>query len=606
VRYPVPEGRRADARPGNDGYVVVTRVMATPGSAAIAIASDRAVRVTGCRELTMLTRVEVSPGEGAVCACGEGRSAAARALAAVAILPLGGARRLLAEHARAHAAAFGDVALDLGADGAEGRLPVAELLARQAAQPEQPLPALLEKLFASGRYLLLSASGRLPSRLTGLWQGDWSPAWSGAITTDANLGLQLAGAVTTDVPAAVDAVASLIRRQLPDWQVNARRLFGARGIAAPAHTDGHDGLTTHFEPRWPLHMWTAGADWLLVPLLDEAAARGDPGYAARHAGPALRELATFYEDFLRRSDSDGHVVFAPSYSPENGPAGWTPAAVNATMDIAAARHALLAAAQLAEAQLAAQDEGADPGAARRWRELAARLPPYRLNPDGALAEWAWPPAGTGKPPLPAHDEHRHVSHLYPVWPLHEITVAGTPALAAAALRALRARGAQDDSAHGYLHKALAAARLRDADLAGQLLAALTGQGFFFRSLMSSHYPKRAVYNADAACALPGVLTEMLVDSVPADEAGPGRIELLPALPAFLPSGRLSGARTLLGVRVAELRWDTVAGRAEAVLLSAADREAYVSCWRRAPCRQVLGRPVRLPAGIPVPLAWGPR
>jgi alpha-L-fucosidase 2 len=134
--------------------------------------------------------------------------------------------------------------------------------------------------------------------------------------------------------------------------------------------------------------------------------------------------------------------------------------------------ALLAAAQATAAQLAGLDEGADPGAPRRWRELAARLPPYRLTADGALAEWAWPPAGTRTPPLPAHDEHRHVSHLYPVWPLHEITVAGTPALAAAALRALRARGAQDDSAHGYLHKALAAARLRDADLAGQLLAAL--------------------------------------------------------------------------------------------------------------------------------------
>jgi hypothetical protein len=198
--------------------------------------------------------------------------------------------------------------------------------------------------------------------------------------------------------------------------------------------------------------------------------------------------------------------------------------------------------------------------------------------------------------------------------LHEITVAGTPALAAAALRALRARGTQDDSAHGYLHKALAAARLRDADLAGQLLAALTARGFFFRSLMSSHYPKQAVYNADAACALPGVLTEMLVDSVPADETGPGRIELLPAVPDFLQSGRLTGARTLLGVRVAELSWDTAAGRAMAVLLSAADCEADVSCRRQAPGRQALdrqspgrealGRRVRLPAGTPVRLTWG--
>jgi alpha-L-fucosidase 2 len=635
----------------DEGYVVATRVTAyggsgtTGGRGTTSIVGEHAVRVTGCGKLTVLTRVEAfgsaaspqgaspqaaspqaaspqaaslqaaSPQAASLQAAGIG-AARARALAAVNAVPARESRPLLAEHARAHAAAFGDVDLDLGVDAAQRRLPVADLLARQAARPDRPLPALLEKLFQSGRYLLLSASGLLPPRLPGLWQGDWNPAWSGAITIDANLGLQLAGAVTTDVPAAVDAVASLVRRQLPDWQVNAQRLFGTRGIVAPAHTDGRGGLATHFEPRWPLHMWTAGADWLLVPVLDEALARCDPGYAARHAGPALRELATFYEDFLTTADPGGYVVFAPSYSPENEPAGWTPAAVNATMDIAAARHALLAAAQLAAAQL--------PGASRRWRELADRLPPYRLSADGALAEWAWPPEGSGLPPIAANDEHRHVSHLYPVWPMHEITVVGTPALAAAALRALRARGAQDNSAHGYLHKALAAARLRDAVLAGRLLAALTGQGFFFRSLMSSHYPKRAVYNADAACALPGLLAEMLVDSVPADETGPGRIELLPAVPDFLPSGRLRGARTLLGVRVAELCWDSVAGHAEAVLVSAVDREADVSCGRQALGRQALDqqalgrqaldrqaldrqalrRRVRLPAGTPVQLTWG--
>jgi alpha-L-fucosidase 2 len=586
VHYPARGPRPANAKDGNGGYVAVTRVTATAGSGRIRPDGDHAVRVSGCAGLMLLTRVEAFRD-----AAGLG-AARARAQAAVAAQP-SQPRLLLAEHARAHAAAFGHVALDLGADAAGRRLAVGELLARQAARPGLPLPALLEKLFDSGRYLLLSASGLLPPRLTGLWQGDWSPAWSGAITTDANLGLQLAGAVSTDVPAAVDAVARLVGQQLPDWRVNAWHLFGARGIVAPAHTDGHSGLAVHFEPRWPLHMWTAAADWLLVPLLDEALARCDPGYAARHAGPALRELASFYEDFLTRADSSGHVIFAPSYSPENEPAGWTPAAVNATMDIAAARHALLAAAA------SAPDAAADPGAARRWRQLAGRLPPYRLTADGALAEWAWPPEGTGRPPLPANDDHRHVSHLYPVWPLHEITVAGTPALAAAALRALRARGAQDDSAHGYLHKALAAARLRDAGLAGRLLAALTGQGFFFLSLMSSHYPQTAVYNADAACALPGILAEMLVDSAPADDAGPGWIELLPAVPDFLPRGRLSGVRTLLGVRVTELSWDTVTGRAEAELLSAVDREADVSCRRHGPPRRV-----RLPGGTPVRLAWG--
>lgn len=590
------------------GYVGATRVVSGAGGMVMAFsAADSGpgglggVHVSGCRELTVLTRVE------AFGDCADLDTARDRALTAVTGAPVYQRGLLLAEHARAHARAFGEVSLDLGVSAADRRLGIGQLLTRQEGHPDQPLPALLEKLFDSGRYLLLSASGLLPSRLTGLWQGDWRPAWSGAITTDANLGLQLAGAVTTDVPDAVDAVASLVREQLPDWRVNARRLFGARGIVAPAHTDGASGLCTHFEPRWPLHMWTAAADWLLVPVLDEALARCDPGYATRHAGPALRELAAFYEDFLTRTDCDGRAIFAPSYSPENEPGGWTPAAVNAAMDIAAARHALLAAADAGQADTRqAGGASAGPGAddepdrvaQRRWRELADRLPPYRITPDGALAEWAWPAVGTGRPPLPANDQHRHVSHLYPVWPLHEITVDGTPALAAAALAALRARGAQDDSAHGYLHKALAAARLRDPGLAGRLVAALTGQGFFFRSLMSSHYPGRRVCNADAACAMPGVLAEMLVDSVPAGENGPGRIELLPAVPEFLPSGCLRGIRTLTGVRIAKLRWDAATGEAEAILASAAGREADVSCWRSGRCRRV-----RLSPGVPFRMTW---
>ena len=262
---------------------------------------------------------------------------------------------------------------------------------------------------------------------------------------DANLGLQLAGAVTADVPAAVTAVADLVRDRLADWRQNSRRIFGTRGIVAPAHSDGLSGLCTHFETGYPLQMWTAAADWLLVPLLDAAHAWGDETFFAQRVRPALRELAEFYEDFLTRVDEDGHVIFVPSYSPENQPGGWSPAAVNATMDIAAARHALTAAsAAAATAATAATDEHrAD---ARRWRELADRLPPYRVNSDGALAEWAWPPAGSGLPPLPDNYEHRHVSHLYPVWPLHDITVSrhagargGGTAGAAAARRAGRLR-----------------------------------------------------------------------------------------------------------------------------------------------------------------------
>ena len=607
VRYP---------QPGPGGYVGVTRVLAVGGTcsaASDAASQDRAapgaegpagapggVRVCGGRELLLLTRVEP------FAVAGERDAAVHTALAAVGCLRAS-YRELLDEHALLHAASYRNVLLDLNAPAEQRAMAVSELLSRQAAQPGEPLPALLEKLFDSGRYLLMSASGLLPPRLTGLWQGDWTAAWSGAVTTNANLGLQLAGAVTTDVPAAVAALADHVRDRLPDWRENARRLFSCRGITVPAQSDGLDGRCAHFAAGYPHQLWTAGADWLLAVLLDAAHANHDEdeAFERERVRPVLRELAMFYEDFLTRTDQDGHVIFVPSYSPENAPPGWSPAALNATMDIAAARHALLAAAaSAAGAGAATAGAAGEPGRAdekRRWLELANRLPPYRVNADGALAEWSWPPVGSGQPPLPDNYDHRHISHLYPVWPLHEITVSGTPELAAAALRALRLRGTQDDSAHGYLHKALVAARLRDARLAGQLLAALTGCHFFFRSLMSSHYPQQYVYNADAACALPGVLTELLVDSAPPGPAQPGWIELLPAVPDYLPSGRLCGVRTLTGALVADLRWDLTAGRAEVVLVARTTREIALACRQRDRQRVTLPatRPVRVSFEWPV-------
>jgi hypothetical protein len=163
-----------------------------------------------------------------------------------------------------------------------------------------------------------------------------------------------------------------------------------------------------------------------------------------------------------------------------------------------------------------------------------------------------------------------------VWPLHEINPADTPELSAAAVRALRLRGAENGSAHGYLHQALAAARLHQAELAGARLAALTGQDFFFGSLMSSHYPGQQVYNADAACALPGLLAELLADSIPARPGRLARLVLLPAVPGFLPAGRLRDARTLLPARI-DLSWDLRAGTASAELTSPVTQLIELAC-----------------------------
>ncbi|WP_043494108.1 glycosyl hydrolase family 95 catalytic domain-containing protein, partial [Streptomyces viridosporus] len=387
-----------------------------------------------------------------------------------------------------------------------------------------------------------------PPRLTGLWTGDWDTAWSGAFTTDANLNLQTASAAAAALPEVTEALASLVHRQLPDWRDNARAVFGTRGAVAPAHTDGESGHAYHFSREYPLHLWTAGADWLLKSLVDHDETRGerDPRTAA-----ALAEVALFYEDFLTRTDSGGRLVVVPSYSPENRPANASWGTVNAAMDLSAARHALLTAATY------------HPERAAGWRALADRLPPHRTNADGALAEWAWPG-------LEDSYDHRHLSHLYGVWPLEEITPYDTPDLAAAAHRALELRGTENDSAHGHLHHALIAARLRDGERVAHALARVLEGDFFHVSLMSAHYPHRHVYNADAAHTLPAVLIEALVQSTP------DRLVLLPAPPPAYPSGTLRGVRTRFGAAL-DLTWSPAG--ATAVLRP--DRTHRIDLWTSA-------------------------
>ncbi|MET9496069.1 glycoside hydrolase N-terminal domain-containing protein [Streptomyces sp. NPDC006552] len=528
-----PDGARLTLRcryPDSDlAYTGVTLVLARGGRVAV---GGTGLRVAGADGLLLLTRVGRHRGEPAGDRSADGLAALVSGDAATTYADL------LARHEARHRGAYERVTFDLDAPRSERGLPGSALLERPGSH------ALLERLFAAGRYHLLSSSGALPPRLTGLWTGEWDTAWSGAFTTDANLNLQTASAVPCDLPEVVEAQGALIRAQLADWRDNAREIFGARGIVAPAHTDGESGHSYHFQRKWPLHLWTAGADWLLTPLVEQAETSGErPAWLAA----ALAEAAEFYASFLTRTGPDGRVVIVPSYSPENRPANAGRGTLNATMDIAAARHALRTAA--------AWHPGPD-GA--RWSALAERLPGYRVNAEGALAEWAWPG-------LDDSYDHRHLSHLYPVWPHHDITPYSTPGWARAAHRALALRGAENGSAHGHLHHALIAARLRDPDRVAGALRAVLGGDYFHRSLMSAHYPGREVYNADAAHALPALLAEALLQSTP------DRLVLLPALPPGWRRGAVSGLRTRFGARVG-LRW----GGGTCTALLRADRDADVA------------------------------
>lgn len=530
---------------GAYGFEGVTRVVTEGGTVT---ADGERLTVTGAARVLLLSRLGRHDTED-----GWADRPVHRELA----LLRAGYGTLLAPHVRLHRELYDRSSLDLGVDAADRALTTSELVARQNASPGTVDLALLERLYAAGRYHLVSSCGVLPPRLTGIWSGAWRAAWADDFTTDANVNLQIAGAVLTGLREPFRGYADLILGQLDDWRVNARKLYGARGFLAPSRTDGENGFMFHFQAAWPGHAWTGGADWLLYPLVEYVQITGDEDLLRERLGPALLELALFYEDFLTRTDTDGNVVFVPSFSMENVPANTGRyLSVNATGDVAAGRHALQAAVRAAGRLGVEQGTGEG---VERWTALLAKIPPYRVTDDGLIAEWSWPG-------LAERHNHRHITHLYGAWPLHEINPEETPGLVEAARATLVARRADTSyAAHGSLHRALVSARVKDGAKVEENLLRILGKNMVFRSLMTSHNPALDIYNADAAHALPAVLAEVLTYS------RPGITELLPALPDAWERGTVRGVHGRDGVTVEELSWDLPNGTVTARLRSARAR-----------------------------------
>ncbi|UNK70330.1 glycoside hydrolase N-terminal domain-containing protein [Microbacterium sp. H1-D42] len=484
---------------------------------------------------------------------------------------------LLRKHTPQHAARFGQSRVRLGVPEADRALTAGQLIARQNDHRGALDLALLERMFDSGRYFFASSSGVLPPRLTALWAGSWDAAWADDFTTDANVNLQIAGANILDHGDSIEGYFNLIFGQLEHWRVNARNIYGARGFLAPSRTDGESGYMLHFNSgSFPGQCWTGGADWLLYPLIEYVQVSGDQTFYRERLAPVLMELALFYEDFLTRTDSDGKRVFVPSFSMENSPSNTGQMlSINATGDIMAGRHALQSAIEAADTL--GVEQGAGEGVAR-WSALLDELPEYRVNSSHDLAEWSWPG-------LNDRYNHRHVQHLYGAWPLHEVNPEDRADLVHASRHALLKRGDENTSAHGSLHRALAAARLKDGVGVSANLRKVLCNDMVWRSMMTSHNPGRHLYNADAANAIPGILAEALVYS------RPGLLELLPALPTEFTHGSIEKVRGRNRVLVEKLSWDLRARSATAVFASDIEQDLTVICRRGIVTMTVDGAPV---------------
>lgn len=400
---------------------------------------------------------------------------------------------------------------------------------------------LISKLFDVGRYWQMVSSGEFPPILGHL---------------NINVNLQVAGGNQANLPEAMDAFYHWIEGVIPDSKKNAANMFGTRGMVVATHPDRETGVLYHFDGGWPHHYWISAGGWAYSPFWDRYLVTGDKEFLRDHVMPGLRELALFYEDFLTETDKDGNFIFVPSYSPENWPGNINegavghpniPTVLNATMDIMVCREVLTHLIEGAEIL------GTDSGDIPRWEELLAKMPPYLLDEEGALKEWAWPT-------LDEFQDHRHISHMYGVWPADEIDPDRTPELAKASWLANRKRAQGNGSGHGISHRLLAAARLKDDYIVNFELKQLIEQGYFSQTLMAYHNPYSQPFGDQQGSVLT-VLMEMLLYS------REGVVELLPALPETLDHGSIKGILSRSFARIDDLIWDMNARTANLTITS---------------------------------------
>ena len=522
---------RLDPSVNNSGYAGVTRVVREGGSARM---EEGTVVIENASSVMLLTRIEHFPdySEDKVEAL---RQSVERLIPDYPAL-LERARKVQSEM-------LNRVTVDFGGASQLAKSSE-ELLSDQRSSPGYS-PACLEKVFEMCRYWFILTSGKYCSM---------------SALTNININLQLAPMALGYHREGEEAYFNWMESMVPDFRTNARNIFGMRGTSYPIAPTKESGVSTMFDhagsaatgETWPHPYWIAAGGWCVRPFWDHYLVTGNLEFLRRRVVPAYKDLALFYEDFLTVTDKDGNYIFVPSFSPENNPGNLDPScmmAINATMDIAVCREVL---ANLVDA---CELLGIEADSVPKWKGMLAKLPPYLLEPDGTLKEWAWPALGE-------RYVQRHVSHLYGVSPGDEIDPDRTPQLAKAALIANRRRVPERLAGHGLCHRALVGTRLKDSYMVDSELRQLIETGWVAPTLRCSHDPYSGIGAPDAQGGIPTIIMEMLAYS------RPGVIEVLPALPPSLVKGSINGMLLRTFARLDKLAWDMEARTVDLTVTSA--------------------------------------
>mgnify|MGYP004647283187 CR=1 FL=1 len=474
--------------------------------------------------------------------------------------------------------------------------------------------ALAQRTYYAGRYAYLCCSGYSTSRLYGMWTGEWNTGWGSKYTMDANVNLQTSSMNTGNIKSSPIGYTYFILRQLPDWEENAFATHGfTNAIQAPVNTDGDKAVITETCYPYPFRYWNAGTSWMIQPLYETLETYGNiniplsdefnlndlksvlsvneedltteqiaeiesRGYLRLEEDvlyPLLTKAANYWKQLLTPEyytaaegsihyeagktelKNDETYCILPSYSPENNPANYnSPSDANCAIDIAACRDNMN--------MLIKVINDVDPTAdVSQWQYIESKLPPYLYDETGALKEWA-------TTAFEENNEHRHLSHLYGVWPLFETQ--DNEELTSACKQAIANRQSENEASHALVHRSLIAARLKDSTALTDALLNLMNHKIRYDSLMTNHdYDQGSCYCTDFAIGYLGIVNESLVYS------HNNTIELLPALPeSGFNSGTITGVRTRNRAVITNLSWDKKANSVSAVITSEIDQTLNIS------------------------------